>query len=349
MNAERIAIFRSTMELLGLDIVLAYSTRFASTHSLAIAGVPCRSAGNYLVISPNDLYFVEVGYKAEDLRARTSLPVVTVSDENLYPEFIAKMCKNLSAIGIIGPVPYLHLSSISASIRELSTYMGPALRKKTRDEIAALKSAYVALKTTIKEVCLRVHEGQTEQELATALRSGLSKHADRLGFDPLIASGSRLSTSTFLSPSNRRFRRDDYICLDIGIVIDGFYTDTTVSFRLGASSDPTIGLLERLQREVISEIKEGTPINQVASIYQNISSGLGIDFNSIPIEDLGHFIGFELHEPPFFVTQESRDIILEEGHLFCLEPQITVSDIHLRTEEMVVISNGRAVPLDDWN
>jgi Xaa-Pro aminopeptidase len=333
----------------GLDVVLAYSDRHTSFAARALTGATCRSAGNYLVVTPTELYFAEVSYKVADLISRTSVPVVSVSDENLYAEFFADKGRNWRNVGVVGPVPYAHMIPFRGQIVDLTVDVCALLHGKSQEEIHSIQDAYLHLKRIVDSACHDIPSGMTEQALAELLKVELARCSDRLGFDPLITSGARLEKSTFLSPSDRRLEVGDYVCIDLGTVTNGLYTDITKVFRVGLPDDPAVCALHQLQRDVVAQLEVNMPVRELADIYRHAARRFGLEPSSIPVEDLGHFIGFQLHEPPFFVTPESEGVLLSEGCVFCLEPQVTINGARLRTEDMVLMWHGRGVVLENWH
>jgi Xaa-Pro aminopeptidase len=341
VSSERIADLRGILRAQQLDVILAYSNRHESSMAMALAGVPCRSAGNYFFCSEQDFGFIELEYKAEDLRERSGLFIVEIPDENVYRVFLADYCKSFKRVGILGPAPYVHLAGISADIVDVSDFVWPILRKKTEAELTVLSEGYSLLSGIFDEVSAWLEPGITEVDIEKRLRGRLLEVGESLSFTPLVVSGERLRVSTFSSATERIVCAGDYLCIDAGIVYKGLYTDGTRMYRIEKEEDDTLSRLQRAHASVIESLRGGDSCLSLVELYQERLLQVGLPADTLPSVDLGHFIGYMLHEPPFFVTNESAGIILEEGAVFCLEPQITVNGIKMRIEDMVSIRNGQ--------
>lgn len=347
-STERIQALREILRTQQLDLIIAYSNRFESSMAMAFSGVACRSAGNYFFCTEDDVGFLEVEYKAVDLRGRAGLSVIDVPDENMYGQFLANYCRSVRRIGILGPAPFQHFVNVRSEILDISEHVWPVLRRKTVEEIADLSRGYTLLTGIFGDIEKSIVAGVTEQDIEKRLRSLLLTSGDALSFDPLVVSGERLQVSTFGSATDRVLCEGDYVCVDAGLVLNGLYTDCTRMYRVGTlKSSDTLKRFQRAHKHVIESLTRDQTCASLVDLYYRELSRVGLPADTMPAVDLGHFIGFMLHEPPFFVTKESDQTRLSEGAVFCLEPQITVDGVKMRIEDMVSIQNGRGRVLSE--
>ena len=162
------------------------------------------------------------------------------------------------------------------------------------------------------------------------------READALAFPLSLLSGDRCRRSTVGQATERVIGAGDLICIDAGIVLDGFYADCTRMTRCNAGADRDYQALVEAHHEVIAALRPGVPFNQIGEYYGRALRTRGLPAETLELADLGHGIGLALHESPFFVTSSSADMTIEEGMVFTLEPEIAFPDKRLRVEDMVV-------------
>ncbi len=342
---ERIQVLKAILVTHKLDIILAYSTRFETSMSKAFTGTTCRSAGHYFFCTLDDHGFFEVEYKVADLKERSKMKVIAVSDENVYGNFLNEIGNNWKKIGVLGSAPFSHFLGLPAEILDLTETVWPMLRKKNPQEIKQLSEIYKSLKSMLETTVGWIQPGMTELELEKTLKLRLLENADSLAFDPIVCSGDRLIESTFLSASHRELKLGEYVCIDAGIVKDGLFTDCTRMFQVGGETSEVLLRFQLAHQNVISSIKAGMLCADLETHYKRELTRQKLPAETLNIVDLGHFIGLKLHEPPFFITFESNNQKFEETNVFCLEPQITVDGFKIRIEDMITIKKGRAINL----
>ena len=74
---------------------------------------------------------------------------------------------------------------------------------------------------------------------------------------------------------------------------------------------------------------------------------IGFDSGTLVSADLGHGIGFSLHEYPLFVRPETDSVALCDGMVLTLEPEVFHRGHWLRVEHMIAIVEGRGMLLGD--
>ena len=152
-----------------------------------------------------------------------------------------------------------------------------------------------------------------------------------LGYRPM-----EISTSRRLAPG-------EIALLELGVVVDGFWSDRTrprVAGEATAEQRRLCGLVAQAQEAAVQRIRPGVPAVEVdkaaRSVLQN--AGLGREFLHIT----GHGTGFRYHEP-FPVIGPLSETILEEGMVFSVEPGIYAASLGgIRLEDDVLVGPGGA-------
>lgn len=129
--------------------------------------------------------------------------------------------------------------------------------------------------------------------------------------------------------SDEPLKEGDIIGLDLGVNLNGYFSDMAVTLPVGKISKDLQQLLTVTQDSLyngIAQIKAGAKIKDISSAVEKIirPHGYGIirDF-------VGHGVGLQVHEDPRipnYVSREFRDdlnITLKEGMVLAIEPMVT--------------------------
>jgi len=138
-------------------------------------------------------------------------------------------------------------------------------------------------------------------------------------------------------PGQRRLRDGDIVSIDIGIKLDGFFSDMAKTFAVGSIDaskqrllDATLGSLQ----EAIKQLKVGRRLSEVSCCVQRFVEEKGF---SVVRDFVGHGIGRQLHEEPQIPNFKTQDAgpLLENGMVLAIEPMINMG-----TWEVEVLQDG---------
>jgi Xaa-Pro dipeptidase len=183
-----------------------------------------------------------------------------------------------------------------------------------------------------------IRPGRTELELVADLRMALLQESGQgEAFSPIVATGPN-SGSPHARPSNRPLVMGDLVVIDWGAVCEGYQSDITRTFVLGAPSAE----MEQMHDAVLAAnqsgrltARPGAPAQEVDRMARRAITLAG--FGEFFIHRTGHGLGLETHEPPYIV--EGNLALLEPGMTFTVEPGVYVPDVGgIRIEDNVVIT-----------
>lgn len=148
-------------------------------------------------------------------------------------------------------------------------------------------------------------------------------------------------------PGTQRLHNGDIVNIDVTVIKDGYYGDTSKMFIVGGeTSVRNKKLCECAQKslyEAIKRIKPGVPLSIVGDTVQEIADRANF---SIVRDYCGHGIGTEFHEEPsvlHYKNKESSRVILKKGMVFTIEPMINAGTWKCRVNK----KNGWTVTTDD--
>ncbi len=335
---ERKNQIRNILKNDGLDIILFYNTYHNPMYSLWIAGIR-PLVYDYYYITPKESGFFEINYLVETINKITTEKIIPVVEDDISTNFFEYLNKYKN-IGIVGDVPINHLKQLKdKNYYFIEDKIGFLMNQKSPIEIEGITQSAKIVKNILNDVPKYLKPGITEIELAHILRLQLLKEGEHLAFPLAITSGPRIKDTTASFPVNRRITKKDIIAIDMGVVKDGFASDSTRMYFLNNSK------LERLynkfvgvHKKVITQIKINDPIKKAVSLYKYELEVAGFDPETLEVADLGHSVGFYVHERPFIYEKIYQDYKFVENMVFTLEPEIIVNNIRIRIEDMLLVT-----------
>jgi Xaa-Pro aminopeptidase len=216
--------------------------------------------------------------------------------------------------------------------------------RKDPEEIESIAGAVRLAESVLEQVLGFVREGVSETELAAELVYRLRlAGSEALPFDPIVASGPR-SALPHARPGTRKLREGDLLLIDFGARVQGYCSDMTRMFVLGASEawqQEIHAVVVAAVEEAVLATEAGVPARDVDRAARDVivEAGFGDGFG----HGTGHGVGLEVHERPS-VNRRSRDT-LEAGSVVTIEPAVYLPGRGgVRLEEVVVaMEGGRAV------
>ena len=220
-------------------------------------------------------------------------------------------------------------------------------RKKDATELAHMAKAGEVADKSLEQLLSKLRPGVSERAAAVDLEHALMESgSEGTAFPTIFASGPRSSRPHGM-PSDRVLQKGDMLTIDFGAVINGYRSDMTRTFVLGKASEQ--------QREVYTWVKEaqklgvdsvaaGIPCSEPAKIVADFLRNS--PYARFAGDGLGHAIGLETHERPYFT--ESDDTIIEAGFVMTVEPGIYIpgwggvrieDDILVRREGVESLTN----------
>jgi methionyl aminopeptidase len=133
-------------------------------------------------------------------------------------------------------------------------------------------------------------------------------------------------------PTDEPLQEGDILSIDFGILLGGYYGDSTITIPVGKVSKDAELLIKTGQEclyKGIEQFCEGNRLNQISHVIQNWA-----EFHdySVVRDFVGHGIGKNLHEEPQlpnFTTKPKEGIRLNRGMVIAIEPMIVAGSHRL--------------------
>jgi len=239
----------------------------------------------------------------------------------------------------------LRRTTPAASWQGVDAVLSMLRSRKDPWEVAVLRRAAGIADGVWEEVRARLRPGITEHQVAGMLEESLRRRGSQgSAFEPIVVTGPR-SALPHGRATDRVVEEGDRVTLDFGAVVEGYHTDITRSWRLGATDpehDAWFEVLDRALRITVDVLEAGQAGKEVDAAVRGIIDEAG--YGPYFVHNLGHGIGLEVHETPR-LARGSTDL-LETGMVFTLEPGIYIPDSGgMRLEEDVVLTEEGPVLL----
>ena len=145
-------------------------------------------------------------------------------------------------------------------------------------------------------------------------------------------------------PDSRIIKNGDIVSLDIGIIHEGYYSDTAVTVPVGNISPEIRRLLDVTQASLFRGIEQARPGNRLSDISFAVQSFVEMHGFSVVRDFVGHGIGRQLHEDPEIPNygRAGQGPVLAEGMVFAIEPMVNMGGHRTKT-----LSDGWTVVTED--
>jgi methionyl aminopeptidase len=209
---------------------------------------------------------------------------------------------------------------------------------KTTEEIKTMKDGGRILGEILKKLEDAVKPGITTndlEKLACELVLSCGVESSFLGFDgyPNVLCTSLNDEVVHGIPSDRILREGDLLKIDMGVLREGFHTDSAITVLVGNKGDSVKRSLIQTTKESleigISKAKVGNTLGDVGSAIQKHVEDRGFNV----VRDLvGHGVGRELHEEPQVLNygKAGTGEKLVAGMVIAIEPMVVTGKWNIK-------------------
>lgn len=243
---------------------------------------------------------------------------------------------------------------------------GPAVsdarKVKTAYELGKLRNANGIAEIGMRRFLAELEPGMSEIEVGAmiehAIRSQGPGHGDarlvRASAEVAAGRGNSAGAVLLVPSTPYRIREGDLVMVELGVVVDGYWSDLT--YMAVAGAEPSAEQRElhnavlRAQRAAAAEMRPGRPWSAPDAAARRVLEEAGL-LERFP-HITGHGIGFRYHEfEPLLAP--GADLPLEEGMVSSVEPGAYLPDVGgVRIEDIVAVGPDGPVflstPREPW-
>lgn len=357
---ERLAVLRRCLAAQGLDALLVshlpnirYLTGFSGTSALLV------------VTSTGALFLSDFRYRTQAGLEVGDLADLVISNGSSLWERLFKALPEASGLWSASSRPRsVGYESHVVTARDAQRLADPAqpwrstatvdiveqLRAvKSPEEIEAIRAAGALATGALEEAVAGVRAGQTELEVAAVLEGALRRRgSEGHPFPTIIASGPRTALP-HARTSSRVIAPGDWLLCDFGAVVDGYCSDVSRTFVVGARATgrqaEVYEIVRAAQRAALTGLRAGMTGREGDALARRVieAAGCGDAFG----HSLGHGLGLEVHEAPRLAR--SVDAALPAAAVVTVEPGLYLPDWGgVRIEDDVVLTDAGAELLTEF-
>jgi len=146
-------------------------------------------------------------------------------------------------------------------------------------------------------------------------------------------------------PGDKRLRDGDIVNIDVTVILDGWYGDTSRMFLVGdrvpVKAKRLVDATWRAMTAGIAAVRPGATLGDVGYACQRVAEAEG--FSAVH-DFCGHGIGRVFHDAPqvMHVGAPGEGVVLEPGMVFTIEPMVNAG----RAETKILVDGWTAVTRD---
>ncbi len=212
--------------------------------------------------------------------------------------------------------------------------------KKTPAEIEKMRAAGAAVARCLREIPRRITPGKTTtldiDKIAEELilrEGGIGSFKNYRGYPNTVCVAVNDEVVHGI-PKARVLMPGDILGIDLGIILDGWHSDSAVTVPIGGTASPeAMRLLKTTKEALFKGIEQARPGNRLSDIGHAIQAYCERNGYSVVRELVGHGIGRSLHEEPNVPNygRPGKGVRLEEGMTLAIEPMVNAGSHEVRT------------------
>ncbi len=344
--AHRIANLRQRLAQEGLD-ALVVSDPLNRRYLSGFTG----SAGHLIVsqsaalFATDSRYYEQVGQQAPDYQL-----------ERVGYEFVENLTRMLGQAGArrvgfeaasLTVAAYSDWVEKTGGIEWVATLgLVEGLRAvKEPAEIETMRQAVRLTDEAFAHLCGWMRPGMTEAQVAWEIEK-FFRERGAVGWPAghIVASGPHAALP-HARPTDRVLQRGEPIVIDMGCIVDGYYSDMTRTVILG-QADARFEEIYSLVLQAHQAAEDIARADLSSQVVDNTGRGIieAAGYGEYFGHGLGHGVGLNIHEAP--AARKTKGEPLLAGMTLTIEPGVYLPDWGgVRVEDLTVIEQDRAVPL----
>lgn len=220
---------------------------------------------------------------------------------------------------------------------------------KSPAEIDILRKAGKILSSIIHELKGSLTVGMTTKAVDQNAEDIIKKHGVRAAFKgyrgfPGSACVSVNEAVVHGIGNNRVIKDGDIVSIDVGIIHDGYYSDTALTVPVGQVAPEVARLLSVAEASLYRGIEQAQVNNRLSDISYAVQSYVELHGFSVVRDFVGHGIGKQLHEDPEIPNygRPGQGPTLLEGMVLAIEPMVNMGSHYTK-----ILKDGWTVVTED--
>jgi len=209
---------------------------------------------------------------------------------------------------------------------------------KDNSEVQLIKAACEIATNAFLDVITDIKVGQSEKVIRNSLEQRMRElGADDVAFESIVASGAN-SAIPHHEPTDKPVQNGDFLKIDFGAKLDGYHSDITRTAVIGKPADWQVDLHAAVTKAQLAGRNAIRADIQFKDVSQAVKQSLDeTGYLEHFTHGLGHGVGLQIHEDPFFGRVE--DAKIASNTVITVEPGAYLNDKGgVRVEDTIVVS-----------
>lgn len=225
-----------------------------------------------------------------------------------------------------------------AEVVDIQPFTNILRMKKSKEEIELMQNAANIIEKVLAEGIKKVQVGMTELELTAHFETLMREFgADGPSFSTIVLSGEKAALPHG-TPGDRQFQNGDFLLIDMGVIKDGYCSDTTRTFVIGEPTERQKEIYQivlQSNQAGIEAVQTDIPLKAFDIAARDVIANKG--YNEYFNNRVGHGLGIEVHEEPSIHSKNEG--LAKVGLVFTIEPGIYIPGYGgVRIEDTVYIN-----------
>jgi len=210
---------------------------------------------------------------------------------------------------------------------------------KNINEIELIKKSQEINEKIYLKVSKEIQNGTSEIQISKLIKLETLKNNCETSFDPIVAFGEN-TANIHHSPSEKKYKTGEPVLIDMGVKYKNYCSDMTrvlipdENYKHFKSYMEDYNTLKQILKKIEENKKTINNFEDINKISKNELNKLNY---KLP-HSLGHGIGLEVHEEPYF----KKEFKIQNNQIFTLEPGIYRENKYgIRLENIYIWQNNK--------
>ncbi len=304
-------------------------------------------AEGILILSKYDNIYITDSRYIEEVRNKITIEdeIIVQDIKQVTDEDLINLLYDCERIGFEEKyITYSNYRNMIMKFRIKEAIEGNDILDKLREVKNKKEVEYIETACNITDSCFLylqdfIKVGMTEKEIAFEIQKFfIENNADGVAFDSIVASGANTSMPHAV-PTDKEIEYGDPILIDFGAKYQGYCADMTRMLFVGEIKDKykeIYNIVLEAHDKALEKMKNGADTKAISNYVINEFKMYSYEL----IHALGHGVGLDVHEKPFFSPKNSY--ILKNNMVVTDEPGIYLpGEFGVRIEDTILINNSQ--------
>lgn len=229
---------------------------------------------------------------------------------------------------------------------------------KTPDQIAAIRRSAAVNIAVLDAVAARIGAGVTTGDIdrwvaeETARLGGVCAPLGFEGYPKSVCVSVNDQVCHGIPSDDAVLQEGDIVNVDVSTIVDGYFSDSSRMFCIGAV-DPAWKRLVEVTRECVQRgLEQVRPWGLLGDVGHAVHAHAAENGYSVVREIGGHGVGLAFHEDPWvsFTTAPGTGMVMAPGMMFTIEPMVNLGapDIFQDADNGWTIYTDDGLPSAQW-